>query len=467
MIEVNIWLSTASLFKQRVKHKFFGPLLASHEKGENVGHVNFNIEIDERVKDSFDFIEQHASELKVKKTLRAVPIQATGTSRTDIESSHLKPTMVKSDVVSHSFWPENRPTKSETIIGKRVKPEFNTHEDDMIAEDSLAPMSITHRKSAVEEIDKEKKINLDLLVEISDLEVNMEQRLQFMDDINKLHLEKEELSKQQKQLTSSLQTQLKDLKGQLAKMGLDLNKKNAQITATERTLAYLNKLENPDPKSKAQSIELNENLIKLKKEREIILNSQNEISTLMSKSEHDYHEGMQKIEKNLQQVGLAIKHREENLRQLDIKINGRDENDLKELQEEAYRRKEFTSRKEQFIKSRDFTKGRHPDYSVTLPTVESGLAYYVDEVKILKAMQEERMQNYSIVFYNCASSAKRCLLAGIDENLRAKLKEIGLDSKFFEISKIETCQSLRNWARKLESKLAELNYLSAGHTPVA
>lgn len=56
MIEVNIWLSTASLFKQRVKHKFFGPLLASHEKGENVGHVNFNIEIDERVKESFDFI---------------------------------------------------------------------------------------------------------------------------------------------------------------------------------------------------------------------------------------------------------------------------------------------------------------------------------------------------------------------------------------------------------------------------
>ncbi|WBV71739.1 hypothetical protein PGH42_00880 [Legionella pneumophila] len=79
----------------------------------------------------------------------------------------------------------------------------------------------------------------------------------------------------------------------------------------------------------------------------------------MSKSELTYHEGMQKIEKNLQQVELAINYREENLRQLDIKINGRDENDLKELQEEARHRKEYISRKEQFVKSRDFTKGRH------------------------------------------------------------------------------------------------------------
>ncbi len=271
-------------------------------------------------------------------------------------------------------------------------------------------------------------------------------------------MEKEELSKQQKQLTSSHQTELKDLKGQLARLELHLNKTNGQITAVERTLSYLKKLENPDPKTRAQSIELTEKLIKLKKELETTINSQHEIRELMSKSEFTYHESMQKIEKKFQQAELAIKHREENLRQLDIKINGRDENDLKELQEEAYRRKEYTSRKEQFIKSRDYTKGRHPDYSVTLPTVESGLTYYVDEVKILKAMQEERKQNYSIVFYNCASSAKRCLIAGIDDNLRAKLKETGLDSKFFEISKIETCQSLRNWARTLESKLTDLNF---------
>ncbi|HAT1974670.1 TPA: hypothetical protein OO122_001212 [Legionella pneumophila] len=460
MIEVNIWLSTAFLFKKRIKHKFFGPLLASEDKGENVGHVNFTIEIDERTKNSFDFIEQHGPALGAKKTLRAVPTQATGPSITNIELSHLKPTMVKSDVVSHSFWPEERPSKSETIKGKGVKPKFKNHEDDMIAEDSLTAMDIAHRKSALEEIDKEKKKNLDLLVEISDLEVNMEQRLLFMDDLKKLHLEKEGLSKQQKQLTSSYQTQLKDLKGQLAKLELHLNKTNGQITATERTLGYLNKLEHPDPKTRAQSIELTEKLIKLKKERETTISSQHEISELMSKSELTYHEGMQKIEKNLQQVELAIKHREENLRQLDIKINGRDENDLKELQEEARHRKEYTSRKEQFVKSRDFTKGRHPDYSVTLPTAESGFTYYVDEVKILKAMQEERSQNYSFLFNNCASSAKRCLLAGIDEKLRAKLKEAGLDSKFFEIGKVETCKSLRDWARTLESKLTELNFPS-------
>ncbi|HGO6725200.1 TPA: hypothetical protein ACK8S1_003211, partial [Legionella pneumophila] len=265
----------------------------------------------------------------------------------------------------------------------------------------------------------------------------------------------------------SHQMQLKDLKKQLAKLELDLNKTNSQITASERTLSYLNKLQHLDPKTKEQWIALNEKLVKLNKERETIINSQHEISELMSKSELTHNEDMKKVEKNLRKVEMATNHHLEELKKLDITINGRDENDLKELQEEAHRRKEYTSRKEQFIKSRDFTEGRHPDYSVTLPTVGNGLTYYVDEVKILKAMQEERKQNYSIVFYNCASSAKRCLLAGIDDNLRAKLKETGLDSKFFEISKIETCQSLRNWARTLESKLAELNYPSPGRMPGA
>ncbi|HAT6977837.1 TPA: hypothetical protein JAN54_06070 [Legionella pneumophila] len=464
MIEVNIWLSTAFLFKKRIKHKFFGPLLASEDKGENVGHVNFTIEIDERTKNSFDFIEQHGAELRAKKTLRAVPTQATIPSPPNIESSHLKPTMVKSDVVSHSFWPEGRPTKSETIKGKGVKPKFKTHEEDMIAEDAVTAMTITHRKSALDEIDKEKHKNLDLLAEISDLEVNLEQRILFVDDLKKLQLEKEELIKQQKQLTNSHQTQLKDLKGQLAKLELHLNKTNGQITATERTINYLNKLENPDPKTKTQLIELTEKLIKLRKELETTISSQHEISALISKSELTYHEDTQQVEKKLQQVELAMNHRVEDLKKLDIKINGRDENDLKELQEEARRRKEYTSRKEQFIKSRDFTEGRHPDYSVNLPTAESGFAYYIDEVKVLKAMQQEPSQNYSFLFNNCASSAKRCLLAGIDEKLRSKLKETGLDSKFFEISKVETCKSLRDWARTLDSKLTELNFPSPAST---
>ncbi|HIG0327158.1 TPA: hypothetical protein ACX87D_001027 [Legionella pneumophila] len=466
MIEVNIWMSTALLFKKRIKHKFFGPLLASEDKGENVGHVNFTIEIDERTKtkNSFDFIEQHGSELRAKKTLRVVPTKATTTSPPNIESSHLIPTIVRSDIVSHSFWPDARPTKSETIKGKAVKPKFKTHEDDMIAEDSVTAMTITHRKSALDEISREKMEDLDFLVEISDLEVNLEQRILFMDDLKKLQLEKDELIKQQKQLTNSYQTQLKDLKGQLAKLEVHLNKTNGQITATERTINYLNKLKNPDPKTKTQLIELTEKLIKLKKEFETTINSQHEISALISKSELTYHEDLQQVEKKLQQIELAMNHRIEDLKKLDIKINGRDENDLKELQEEARRRKEYTSRKEQFIKSRDFTEGRHPDYSVTLPTAESGFTYYVDEVKVLKAMQEERSQNYSFLFNNCASSAKRCLLAGIDEKLRAKLKETGLDSKFFEISKVETCKSLRDWARTLDSKLTELNFPSPAHT---
>lgn len=197
--------------------------------------------------------------------MRVVPTKATTTSPPNIESSHLIPTIVKSDIVSHSFWPDGRPSKSETIKGKAVKPQFKTHEEDMIAEDSITAMTITHRKSALAEIDKEKMEILDFLVEISDLEVSLEQRSLFVDDLKKLQLEKDELIKQQKQLTNSHQTQLKDLKGQLAKLELHLNKTNSQITATERTLNYLNKLEKPDPKTKEQLIELTEKLVKLKK----------------------------------------------------------------------------------------------------------------------------------------------------------------------------------------------------------
>lgn len=469
MIEVNIWVSTTILFKRQIKHKFFGPLLASESKGENVGHVNLKVEIDERSKESFDFVEQHAAELGAKKTLRTIstPVTTTNPMSSNIESSHLKPTMVKSDVVAHSFWPDERPTKSEAFKGKGVKPKFKTHEDDMIAEDSLTPTSIVHRKSSLDEIDKEKKKDLDFVVEVSDLEVNFEKRAIFTKELKNLHLEKEELIQQQQQLIHTHQIQSKDLKKQLTKVELDLNKINGQITATERTLSYLNPLQNPDIKTKKQLNELNEKLLKLKKEREVILSSQQEISEVMSNSELTYSEEMQKVEKHLKKIETAISHHEEDLIKLDIKINGRDENDLKELQDEARRRKEYTSRKEKYIKSRDLTEGRHPDYTVSLPTEESGLPYYVDEVKILKAMQKEREQNYSFLFNNCASSAKRCLLKGIDDNLRAKLKETGLGDKFFQVSKVETCKSLRDWARTLDSKLTELNFPSPGPTRLA
>ncbi|HAU0232673.1 TPA: hypothetical protein ACT9K7_003246 [Legionella pneumophila] len=459
MIEVNIWLSTATLLKKRIKHKFFGPLLASHKKGENVGHVNFNIEIDERNKENFDFIEQHAAPLKVKKTLRAVPTKTTSLTYSNAESSHLKPITVMSDLISHSFWPEDRPTKTETIKGKRVTPEFSTHEEDMVSEDSLTTLKISHRKSDLNNVQDEKKKNIDFFLEVSDLEISLEKRTIFTNELNKLRLEKENIIRQQKLLTSSHQAQLKDLKKQLVKMELGLDKTKGQITVTERTLSYLNKVQHPDTKTKEQTIRLNEKLVKLRQERETEIKSQLEVSELISKSELAYNDDMQKAEKNLQQVELAINHHVEELRKLDIIIDGRNENDLKRLQEQAHHRKQYTSRKEEFIKGRDLTEGRHADYSITLPTAESGLPCYMDEIAIIKAMQEERGQKYSIVFNNCANSAKRCLLAGIDENLRAKLMETGLNSKFFEIRKIETCQSLRKWVMTLENKLNQLNFL--------
>ncbi|KGP64364.1 hypothetical protein EP47_00540 [Legionella norrlandica] len=361
MIEVNIWLSTATLFKRPIKHQFFGPLLASGSEGENIGHVNFTIEIDERSKTSFDFIEDHALELNAKKTLLVVATKEPKISSLNSEPPHLKPIIVKSDIVPHSFWPEKKPTKKEVIKG--TQPSFNTHENDMINEDSLRPMVIEHRTSALEEVVREKNQNTDLYSEISDLDISLEKRALFKKELEKLYTEKEDINEQQK----------------------------------------------------------------------------------------------------LHKVEQAISYHEEELKKIEARINGRDEKDLEKLKSEALLRKEYTARREQYVKNRDFTEGRHPEHSIILPTQESGLVYYVDELKILNAMLEERKQDYSFLFNNCASSAKRCILKGIDDGLRTKLKEAGLSNKFFKVNRIETCKSLRDWTKTLENQLNKLNSSIAMH----
>lgn len=48
MIQVNVWLSTTQILGRRIKNRFFGPLLAAEDKGENIGHANFVMELNER-----------------------------------------------------------------------------------------------------------------------------------------------------------------------------------------------------------------------------------------------------------------------------------------------------------------------------------------------------------------------------------------------------------------------------------
>ncbi len=154
--------------------------------------------------------------------------------------------------------------------------------------------------------------------------------------------------------------------------------------------------------------------------------------------------------KQIEQVTTAIK-------EIELTINGKNREDAAALTIEGRRRKEFTKRKEQFLKERDFTEGKQPDYIITLPTKADGARYYLDEIKILDAMRKERTAKYSFIFHNCAASVKSCLLAGISKPLKKKLRETGLKSSFFAIDTIETCKSLKTWSCTLQSALLKLN----------
>ncbi len=83
-------------------------------------------------------------------------------------------------------------------------------------------------------------------------------------------------------------------------------------------------------------------------------------------------------------------------------------------------------------------------------------------------MEQEKSKDYSFIHYNCIISAKRCLLAGISPKLKKSLKdEAGFSNKFFQVEKIETCNSFYKWVVKLEQGLMDLNIsATAKDTPI-
>lgn len=128
------------------------------------------------------------------------------------------------------------------------------------------------------------------------------------------------------------------------------------------------------------------------------------------------------------------------------------------MKEESRKQVDYTSRKEQFLLTKERTEGRHPDHIIKLPVTRDGWEYHLDEIKVLEAMEQERSNNYSFIFNNCATSVKRCILSGISEPLREHLMETGLKASFFQLKKIEPCKGLRDWTRVLESRLIQLNF---------
>ncbi len=155
MIDVNIWLSTTVVLKKKITHGIFGPLLASEGNGENVGHANLTMNINE-CSENYLYIESNFGALHPKKTLSIISTPVTN----ELNWSHVAPQKVKSYQFTHSMWPQGR--ASATRIFKKdtkralhlsrgtpgITARFNTHEEDMIREEiGTSTRVVSHKKS--------------------------------------------------------------------------------------------------------------------------------------------------------------------------------------------------------------------------------------------------------------------------------------------------------------------------------
>ncbi|WP_028389038.1 hypothetical protein [Legionella fairfieldensis] len=441
MIEVNIWLSTTRLFGKKIKHGLFGPALASERRGENVGHVNFILNLDER---SHAYKKLQTSNFAVKKTVQIIPEVVRGA-----HDPVYKQNKVNSLQVTHSFWPKDKPGRHSVLkdclhllhLGKPskgVQAEFATHEDDMKREVAGELISIEHGQIDESFFQTERQKNLDNYIAQQSM---LESRLDELKQIEKI-IQKEKVYE-----TINLFE-----KKQLASI--------ARINFINKKLSYQTSLSNPDEttrreikRAKEELMHLQATLLSLNEEKQVISHEHATLKKQLSNKELKY------VKRNLSGV----------LDQLVREIN---ENEKKlELLKITYKQKvDSLAREERFARDAHITTGTPPEHSICLPTSESGLRFYINEFAVLEAMEKEKKEVYSFMLNNCATSIKRCLLAGIDENLKNRLQETGVRDSFFELHQVETCRGLQSWIIKLESKLIMLNSAAcddvASHTQI-
>jgi hypothetical protein len=466
MIDVNIWLSTTVLFRKKITHGIFGPLCASESAGENVGHANLTMDINESSV-NYEYIEAHFGKLNPKKTLSIIPAPAPS----QINCSHLAPQTVKSYQFTHSMWPQGRAsatsifkkdTKRAFHIGKGkpgIEAQFNTHDNDMIREDIDADVHVvTHKKSSNELIQSEKHTNLEFISALSTLEVNFENVAKWENKLNQLQLEQVELMKHAEQNTTTYKNETYEHQMRISSNTLNLAQINRRLIALERTSTYLSTIQNMDPTTRTQYMAIQKQISNLKDEHELLIQDNKHIQQIIDELELIGSARATEINQELNNNTLATNYYIEALETALKEINGKTVGDLELMKEESRNRVDYTSRKEQFLLAKERTEGRHPDHIIKLPVTRDGWEYHLDEIKVLEAMEQERSNNYSFIFNNCATSVKRCILAGISQSLREHLMETGLKESFFHLKKIETCKGLRDWVRRLEISIIQLNF---------
>lgn len=463
MITVNIWLSTTKLFNHRITHSYFGPLLASQENNEHIGHANLQLEITDN-SPHFAYSQTVLEPLRGKPTLKTIGVPV---AKKKENHASLEPQLVRCNSFTLSFWPDERPklikeaaqlffkmTNSKPRV-KGIKPEFKTHQEDMLLEETASkPITMTHPSLQYNRDNPLHRRQQALKQELGELNELHNTLTLYTANLKANGLKQEKLLQQKKTLTSQHMQAMQPLQEDLQKNKERQKITQKQLSRKKTVLRYLDTLEQRDEQSNKQFLTLTREMNKLTRRQEQL--QQKEKKLLQSEKDMNlaYTHNVEELQEQLsrqQQEGVAFK------KQIDdttLLLNGRDESYLKALRAEYI---DLRLRENTFINEKsETTVGRHPDLTLYLPVADSK-TIGLDEKKILKALEEENGQTYSFFTNNCASSVKRCLLAGIDKTLQRQLEDAGLAPDFFQVKKIETCQSLKRWTKTLEHHLIELN----------
>ncbi|WP_419419679.1 hypothetical protein ACNVED_14435 [Legionella sp. D16C41] len=163
---------------------------------------------------------------------------------------------------------------------------------------------------------------------------------------------------------------------------------------------------------------------------------------------------------NIETITVKLLTLRENLESIKRTLNDSELIDsIEDIRQDYLQRYDMSEREINHYLSKNRTKGSHSEAWITLPTKESNCPFYLDELKILEAIEREREQNYSFITNNCVSSVKRCLIAGLTDNTRAALKaRAGFIEDDFKMNKMETPMAFQIWLAKLRDGLQELNF---------
>lgn len=466
-IEVNIWLPSTTIFGHRIKNKF--GVFFSQLTHEHTGHANLIVIVPEN-SPSFAKLEENPMGLVYQKTLRYTPVRVTSEKAlSQTEEGIWRSEITRADTITHSFWPREKPKLGSVIQdllhllhlskpNKGTKPFINSHEDDRKQESGKSDFkSVIHRtnlrkKESSLTINTEKSA---LIYEASDLELALENKVTLEEKVSTLTIDNNNLLSQQKSLAQTHVVKQDNFAFQIAQH----NQQRDQLRKKEKIIRNLltHLITRDDGKKSEDYLKFDTQLNDLLSQLELLDTKLAVLELYRVNEKEEYCKQSNALKSKLKQNNIELKTAQHDLGILGKEINGRTIGRVKHLQTLLKKHIDMEQRQRNYQIELTESKGKAPDHSIQLPTQTSGLRYYVDLALVIDAMRSEQAQNYSLIFNNCVSSTKRCLIAGITPIKDKLIKYAHFTAEDFTIKTAEDPKLMREWTKKLEAGLTHLN----------